>query len=124
MKLTRTAIIAFCAMMAISGCGGPKSGAQKLVKEFLKENLADPNYKNIYFSDLDSTFYVTDSIVQVMRTNADTSTVFKKNIKWAEGPIARKKHFLHVGYKIGDKKVKQTFYFDDSLTRVISFKID
>lgn len=124
MKLTRTAIVAFCAMMAISSCGGSRNNAERIIKEFLKENLAEGDYKYIDFSDLDSTFYVNDSIVTAMRQISDTTSVFKKGIKYAEGQNSRKKHFIHVSYRVGEKKVKQTFYLDDQLTRVISFKND
>ena len=63
MRRIITAVIAFVVVMAIASCGGSKNDAERLVKDFLKENLVEPDYKYIDFSDLDSTFYVNDSIV-------------------------------------------------------------
>ena len=124
MRRIMTAVIAFVVVMAIASCGGSKNDAERLVKDFLKENLVEPDYKYIDFSDLDSTFYVNDSIVKAMREINDTTSVFKKGIKYAEGQDSRKKHFIHVSYRMGEKKVKQTFYLDDQLTRILSFKND
>ena len=124
MRQIKTAVIAVLAVMAISSCGGPKNDAERLIKDFLKENLVDGDFKYLDFSDLDSTFYVSDSIVKAMRVTHDTTSVFKKGIKYVEGPDTRKKHFIHVHYRVGEKKIRQTFYLDDQLTRVLSFKND
>ena len=39
MKQIKTAVIAFLAVMALSGCNGPKNDAERVIKDFLKENL-------------------------------------------------------------------------------------
>ena len=124
MRKIKAAVVVVVAMMAFSGCKGPKTDAERLIKEFLEENLVDGDFKYLDFSDLDSTFYVNDSIVRAMRVTHDTTSVFKKGIKYAEGQDTRKKHFIHVHYRVGEKKIRQTFDLDDQLTRVLSFKND
>ena len=124
MRQIKTAVIVVVAMMALSSCNGPKNDAERVIKDFLKENLVDGDFKYLDFSDIDSTFYVNDSIVKAMRVIHDTTSVFKKGIKYAEGQDTRKKHFVHVHYRVGEKKIRQTFYLDDQLTRVLSFKND
>jgi len=116
------AIIAFLAVMVFNSCNQEKSAAEKLVKEFMKENLADEDFKIMYCYPMSTTSFISDSIFQQMRMRAAKDTRYKKNIHYAAGPKTKELHFMRVKYKIGNDTIFQTFYLDDSLTRVVSFK--
>jgi len=108
--------------LMLVGCG-PKQQAKLLISSFLDSNLKNTGIQSLHYSELDSTIYITDSAVMVMRANADTMVNFK-HITYEPGKIGNKLIFIHVKYKLKDTPYSHTFYFDKDLKRVISFKND
>ena len=118
----RTVACIMVATLLLIGCDAEKSTAKKLVKDFLKENLVNNDFKVMSFSALDSTKHITDSVFKVMRAEAAQDKVFKKDIQFAEGPKTKKLYYIRIKYRLDNDTCLQTFYLDDQLTRVVSFR--
>ena len=118
----KTAVVALLVAMVVAGCNREKSRAQGLVKDFLKENLVENDFKVMDFSRLDSTKYVSDSIFNRMRVSNLQDSRFKQPLRLVDEPRTEKLHFIRVKYRIEKDTILQTFYFDDELSRVVSFK--
>ena len=120
MKVAIAALLV--AVMAFSSCNKEKTTTQKLVKEFLKENLVSEDFKVMDYSDLSSTKLVTDSMCQQMRTQMAGNALFKSDMRYAEGPATKKMHFIRVKYRVDKDTIFQTFYIDEQQTRVVALK--
>ena len=120
MKVAIAALLV--AVMAFSSCNKEKTTTQKLVKEFLKENLVSEDFKVMDYSDLSSTKLVTDSMCQQMRTKMAGNALFKSGMRYAEGPATKKMHFIRVKYRVDKDTIFQTFYIDEQQTRVVALK--
>ena len=118
----RTVACIMVATLLLIGCDAEKSTAKKLVKDFLKENLVNNDFKVMSFSALDSTKHITDSVFKVMRAEAAQDKAFKKDIQFAEGPKTKKLYYIRIKYRLDNGTCLQTFYLDDQLTRVVSFR--
>lgn len=121
-KIIKTAIVALAVAMAFTSCNREKSRAQSLVKDFLKENLVENDFKVMDFSKLDSTKVVSDSLFQLMREKGEKNSHFKQPLAFPDGPRTTKMYFIRVKYRIEKDTILQTFYLDDELSRVVSFK--
>ena len=124
MKRILLSIIVLTAMMVPVGCDKPTNDAQRLVKEFLKDNLKNADFKILDFSKVNSTSLISDSIFHAMRDNATKNSLFKKDIQYADGPKTDVLKFIRVKYKVDKDTCQQTFYLDEQLTRVVSLKTD
>ena len=120
MKVAIAALLV--AVMAFSSCNKEQSTAQKLVKEFLKENLVNEDFKVMYYYDLSTTKFITDSVCQAMRAKMANNKLFKSDIHYAEGPMSKNLHFIRVKYRVDKDTVFQTFYLDEQQTRIVAFK--
>ena len=118
----RTVACIMVATLLLIGCDAEKSTAKKLVKDFLKENLVNNDFKVMSFSALDSTKHITDSVFKIMRAEAAQDKAFKKDIQFAEGPKTKKLYYIRIKYRLDNDTCLQTFYLDDQLTRVVSFR--
>ena len=118
----RTVACIMVATLLLIGCDAEKSTAKKLVKDFLKENLVNNDFKVMSFSALDSTKHITDSVFKVMRAEAAQDKAFKKDIQFAEGPKTKRLYYIRIKYRLDNDTCLQTFYLDDQLTRVVSFR--
>ena len=122
MKKTLVAIVALVVAMAFTGCNREKSKAESMVKDFLKENLVENDFKVMNFSRLDSTTFVSDSLFQLMREKGAKDSRFKQPFDFSDDAKTKKLLFIRVKYRIEKDTILQTFYFDDELSRVVSFK--
>ena len=120
-SVARLAVI-IITLAALASCAGNRE-AKKVVREFLDTNLKAESYDTEYFSKVDSTFLISDSLVEVMRKNTQACGLFH-DIRYAGGSKTKKLNFIMVRYRIGDKTIKQTFYLDDKTTRVVCLKND
>lgn len=99
----------------LAGCGQGRE-AKGLVKEFMASQMGISDYDVVQWGALDSTFFVSDSMVSVMRHQ------MAAKVKGDYAKPSPKLLYLNVRYAIGKDTVKQTFYFDDKLTGVVSLK--
>lgn len=116
MRKVRLVTMALLAALFM-GCGQGHD-AKKMVKEFMTKEMGVGDYDVIAWSRLDSTFFVSDSMVHVMQRN----TPQKVKAKYAK--YSPKLLYLNVKYTIGNDTIKQTFYLDDKLTGVVAYKQD
>ena len=106
------------AILALSGCG-KQHKAESVVTDFLDNNLHANDY-TVKFKDIDSTRHVSDSMVTVMRDNADNNKMYKRGIKYA--PTGKQYIYLNTEIYVGDDTARHTFYLDQALTQVVAFK--
>lgn len=97
--------------------------AKELVKEFLDNNLKNQDYTAEYFSKVDSTFVISDSVLNDMRNKAQSSGLFK-SLKFGDRGNSRRLNYIKVRYVNGNDTIKQTFYFDNMTTCVVGVKRD
>ena len=106
------------------GCG-LRYNAQALISDFLENNLINNDIQEKTFSDIDSTFYINDSIVNTMRSAAQSNRIVKKETEYHNKKDSDKLLFMSVTYTTNNAtKQKLTFYMDAELKNVIAFKQD
>lgn len=123
MRLAKTLSL-FCAAILMTGCGcGNKE--EKLVSDFLNKNLKETNISQVTFSEVDSTSHVSDSVIGIMRNDAERSGLFRSGLKYAERTKGQKLHFISVSYTASNgKRMRHTFYLDKKADNVICIKND
>lgn len=119
MKKLTIVTLAFCAAMFAS-CGKTHT-AKSTVKDFMSEYFNGDDYSIDYFSELDSTTYVTDTMIEIMRANAEKNGDYKKGIKYAERK-GKMLLYIPVTLEKGKEKVKHTFYMTGDATAIVAFK--
>ncbi len=110
--------MALAALLLLS-CGEGHD-SKTLVKDFMKHNMILDDYKIIGWSQLKDTYFVSDSMTNVMHKNAELSGLVKQGVRYT--PSTEKLKFIQVEYKVYEDTLKQTFYFDDKLTGVVCVK--
>ena len=114
-------IILFLLALALVGCDQWK--AEHLVGNFLDDNLKEEFDFSRKYNDIDSTFNVTDSMVNVLRRQADKYVEFNTPISYEPGQVGRPLVIQRVKMKQNDStELNMTFYLDKELTRVVAFK--
>ena len=99
----------------LTGCGQSHE-ARGLTKKFMATQMGISDYDVIQWGTLDSTFFVSDSMVSVMRQQ------MAGKVKGGYATPSSKLLYLNVKYAIDKDTIKQTFYFDDKMTGVVSLK--
>lgn len=112
-------IILFSALFM--GCGQDHQ-ARSLIKDFVKSDMSIEDFDILQWSDIQSAHFVSDSIIQVMRQRAVECRQVKPSTKYHQRTDDLK--FIHVKYVTHKDTVKQTFYLDDAMTGIVSFKTD
>ena len=109
-------------MLLFASCG-QQHQAKEVIREFVNQHAADPSSRSsISIVKFDSTKVLNDSIINLMRTKADTIQRYKKAIKYADGDAGQKLYVARITYSINDVEYSDTYYLDDKLTRVVAFK--
>ena len=123
MRLAKTLSL-FCAAILMTGCGNGNK-EEKLVSDFLNKNLKENNISQVTFSEVDSTSHVSDSVIGIMRNDAERSGLFRSGLKYAERTKGQKLHFISVSYTASNgKRMRHTFYLDKKADNVICIKND
>ena len=108
--------------LCFTGCT-PDGDARKLAEKFLKTNLAENDIKIVSFGKLDSTRFVTDSVVFDLRTAAYKSHLFVDEMKYEEQRVPAKLLYLPVTYRNSEgDTVRQTIYMDEAFSWVVAVK--
>ena len=106
-------------MLLLVSCTGRQHTAENAVVEFMAENLSNAkDMKITNFSRLDSTNKVKDSVIVVLRSNAETSGRYKKGMRYAQKML----FIVRVSYKLGEAECSDTYYLDESLEKVVAVK--
>lgn len=120
--MRRLYIIIGIGLLLFASCG-QQHQAKEVIQEFMDQNVVNPSSRgSISVVKFDSTKVLTDSIIRLMRTKADTIQRYQKSIKYAEGGIGQKLYVTRITYSINDVEYSDTYYLDDQLTRVVAFK--
>lgn len=99
----------------LTGCGQSHE-AKGLAKKFMATQMGISDYDVVQWGPLDSTFFVSDSMVNVMRQQMDGK------ITGGYAKPSSKLFYLNVKYAIDKDTISQTFYFDDKMTGIVSLK--
>ena len=120
--MKRLYIIIGIALLLFASCG-QQHQAKEVIKEFINLHAVNPlAHSSISIAKFDSTKVLNDSVINLMRTNADTIQRYQKSIKYAEGNIGKKLYVARITYSINDIEYSDTYYLDELLTRVVAFK--
>jgi hypothetical protein len=109
------------ALLLLVSCG-QKQQAKSTVKDFVKANIAADDYSFKDFGKLDSTRYVTDSIIGVMKTRVADDNTFRKEATYGMRTGKEQLKYLPVKMKVADKDTTFTFYLTNDLTKVVAVK--
>ncbi len=110
----------FMLLSALLCSCGKQHKAESAINEFLDKNLVESDY-SASVSGVDSTSYVTDSMINVMRTDASRNRHFKLGISYGY-PSSNVYVYAKTVIIIGKDTLKQTYYLDRNMNDVIAFK--
>lgn len=121
-RTLRAITILVVAATSFSACYDNKE-AKKIVKDYLDTHLKSADYDTEYFSKVDSTFRVTDSMLNVMQNNAKRLVMFKSQ-NFGNRGTTRKLNYIRVRYHINNDTIRQIFYIDSNMQHVVGIKSD
>ena len=120
--MKRFYIIIGIGLLLFASCG-QQHQAKKVIQEFVDQHAVDPSsHSSLSIAKFDSTKVLNDSIINLMRVNADTIQRYRKAIKYAEAGSGQKLYVARVTYSIAGKEYCDTYYLNDRLTSVVAFK--
>ncbi len=118
-KTITLSLIAVSSLLYIS-CG-KQSTAETLAEEFINDYaLAPEKMVAREFTRLDSTKYLNDSIIRSMQERG--CELFKKDIPYPIKSSGRMLYFIRMKYLYGEDSLQNTFYMDEHLEHIVSFK--
>lgn len=111
----------FAALLLLVTSCGQQHTAEGLVSDFIETNALHPE-KMIEreFQRLDSTRFVNDSAISVMQ--AKENDLFKSDISYEVATAGQMLYYLRVKYVYEGDTIRNTFYLDEQLEHVVSFK--
>lgn len=109
-------------MCAVFVYRGQSHGAKGHVKAFMKESMGLDDYDVLAWSNVDSTFRVTDSMLTVMHAKAAKEKIVRPNASYAKR--TDKLNLITIKYVSGKDTLMNTFYLDDKLQGVVGVKKD
>ena len=110
-------------VLLLTSCG-QQHEAEALVEDFMDKNMKDEVSINARrFTDIDSTFLLTNDVIQKMRNKAaDGGQRYKNGIKYADGNPTRKLSITRVKYYVDTLECSDTYYLNADLTHIVAFK--
>lgn len=109
----------FLGALLLFSCGEGYN-AKSHVKQFMNEEMNLKDYDIIAWSDMDSTFRVSDSMLHVMHLSAVKDKKVRRQTQYV--PRTSKLNLISVRYKLGNDTLMNTFYLDDKLTGIVGVK--
>ena len=117
MKRSSRVPIIILALLLLASCG-KQYEAKGLVKDFVKQHAAE-EVDISSFSKLDSTRVISDSLIQVFRSQKDE--LFDSPIDYVERK-GQTLYFIRMRYKKDTLELSRTFYFNPDLEGIVAFK--
>lgn len=109
-------------LLSVLSCG-QQHKAESVVKGFMERNMLDGKKpSNIVFHDMDSTTYITDSLVHVMRNALKQSDRYSHDITYSSANMDSYLKVIRVEYKLDGQKYSDSYYLDNEITGVVSLK--
>ncbi len=121
-KYLKVAFFTVLFTFLVNSCG-QRHRAEGVIKDFLKENLEKSKY-SLNVLKVDSTRFLSDSILNVMKKNALKSKIFKEDINYAQKTPSRKYFYARTKMYIEKDTLSLTFYLDSEIKDVLAFKED
>ncbi len=119
--MRKTTIFIPLLLLAVLVSCGRQSKAEDLVEAFVQENALAPEKMAAHeFSRLDSTKRLNDSIVLDMQRRGNE--YFKQDIDYPVKTSGRMLYYLRMTYYPDSDTLWNTFYLDEQLEQVVSFK--
>ncbi len=114
-----------CSAVLLATSCGQQYKAKRIAEDFMKSNLKDATrLKVTKLTSLDSTKVLSDSVISDLRQRAENTSHYKRGITYSPGGMTKKLLLSRVSYELNGKRHQDTYYFDDSMTRVVAFKIN
>ena len=107
-------------VLVLCGCG-QKHKAKALIGSFVEENTTLGDMRRSY-DKVDSTFKLTDSIIQNMQKHAPALPHFKKDITFGQPRAGEPILYTRTRFTSENDTLHYTFYMDRDLTQVIACK--
>ena len=113
--------------LLLASCG-PKQQAKDTVKAFVKASIGSVGegsplaYSFKDFGHLDSTRYVTDSIIGVMQANAKRDSHFQSAPAYGQRKPKEQLKYITAKMSVDHQDTTYTFYLTNDLTQVVAFK--
>lgn len=109
-------------LLSVLSCG-QQHKAESVVKGFMERNMLDGKKpSNIVFHDIDSTTYITDSLVYIMRNVLKQSDRYSHDITYSSTNMDGYLKIIRVEYKLDGQKYSDSYYLDNKITGVVSLK--
>lgn len=100
-----------------------KQKAKNIVKSFVETNIkAGTDYSIGGFGSIDSTRYVTNDAVSLMKSNAKNKSHFKSNTQYGERLQKEQLKYINATIKVNGKDSTYTFYLSNDLSSVVAIK--
>jgi len=106
--------------IVVASCGKQYS-AKGLAEDFIEKNAVAPE-KMLYreYSDLGTTTLISDSVILSMQQRGHE--LFKRDIEYSSKSSGNLLYYLRMKYVYEGDTLQQTFYLDENLTQIVSFK--
>lgn len=116
---TKTLGLMACCTLLLAACGQAHRNRQ-VVEDFMTSQMGLSDYDVVEWSEAKPTYFVSDSMMQVMRAQALQAKRVRPGVAYAAqtSPL----QMLRVKYAQGRDTVTQTFYLNRSLDGVVGFK--
>lgn len=109
-------------MLLLTSCG-QQHQVKETIQDFIDRHAVEPeSFSSIDIIKFDSTKVLQDSVIQMLRTNADTIKRYKSPIKYDDAPMGNTIFTARITYSINNKKFCDTYYLNQHLDGVIALK--
>ncbi len=121
-------IVSTLIMLSLSSCGDSYK-AKSMAKDFLNENLTNPDMSSFQAGTFGKTSHVSKEQIMEMRKFVSKLPEYKNQISYTSNEVPDTVTYLRVNYNLTDKNNKETkhsntFYFDKELTHILGFTIN
>ncbi len=86
----------------------------------MQSNMNLKDYDVVEWSDSQPTYFVSDSMLQVMHQDAEKEGLVQKNTHYTNR--TEKLNFIRVKYAVDQDTVRRTFYLDELFSGVVAVK--
>lgn len=105
--------------LVLAGCGQAHDAKSK-VSDFMSDNMTLDDYDIVGWTELKTTHLVSDSMIRVMHSRAEAEGLVKPGTPYAARTPRLK--FIQVRYALRGDTLRRTFYLDEPVSGVVSFK--
>ena len=120
--MRRLYIIIGIGLLLFASCG-QQHQAKEVIQAYVDQHAVEPSaHSSISIVKFDSTKVLNDSIIRLMRTNADTIQRYQHPLKYADVSTEKMLYVVRITYSVYDTEYSDTYYLNSQLTDVVAFK--